>query len=276
MTILFKDIENDGLYEGQGEKNYYQDKGEKGEKQISEKLMNSLSNDYGLLNGVYVRTDDGDFTELDHILLHPQFILCIETKFFSGDLRALDVETWEQTNRKNGKTTKIDSPQQQAVHHAFSLKSYLDSIDITLPIFTVVVLVDAKGSMFDKESDTFYLSECPVITSDNLIHLIEIMEHQTNSNTTSYEISKLSSEIQNEHEGIKNSKLFWYKKEAMNKNDREAQFFLGHMYLMGYYEGENNVVQVKQNEKAALYWLNKASKKGHQIARKTIRQYFKN
>lgn len=277
MTILFKNFEDDGLYEVQGEKNYYQQKGEDGEKQVSMSLMNTLSNDFGLLNSVYIPTVEGDFTEIDHILLHPQFILCIETKFFSGNLRALDKETWEQTNRRNGSVTKIDSPQQQAVHHAFSLKSYLEMIDIHIPIFTVVVLVDKKGSKFEKESDTFYLEECPVIYASNLFHLVEVIEYQLSTvSTNNYPITKLASEIQSEHEGIKNSKLFWHKKKAMNENEREAQFFLGHMYLVGYYEEDTKVIQVKQNEKAALYWLSKASKKGHQLAKKTLRQYFKN
>ncbi|MEX3625440.1 NERD domain-containing protein [Viridibacillus arvi] len=276
MGILYKDIEYDGLYEGYEEKNHFQEKGEEGERKVRDELVNSLSDSYSILNSVYTRTEEGDFTEIDHIVLHPKFILCIETKYYSGELDVIDAETWGKRSN-NGEYTKIDSPQQQAVHHAYSLKSYLESIGIHMTIYTIVVLVNHKSSSYNRDTDQFYKSECPVIFKKDLAHLIEIIEKQSaGSYPVQHSLNEIADQIIDEHEGIKSSQLFWYKKLAMKDNDREAQYQLGKMYLSGYYQEEGRLVQVKQNEKAAIFWLSKASKKGHKLARQSIRQHFQN
>ena len=276
MAILYKDIDNDGLYDGYDDKNYFQEKGEQGERDVRDMLIKSLPDTYLLLNNLYTLTEEGDFTELDHILIHPKFILCVETKYLSGDLSALDIETWQQVNRRSGNIIKIDSPQQQAVHHAFSLQSYLEMINIQIPIYTVVVLVDHKVSSFEQETDKYYQSECPVIFKKDLIHLVEIIENQfVNPGHTSYNPKGVADQILAEHEGIKSSQLFWYKKQAMKEDNREAQYQLGKMYLVGYYEENGRAVQIKQNERSALFWLSKASKKGHKLARQKISEYYK-
>ena len=277
MAVLYHDIENDGLYDGYKENNYLQEKGAKGEQAVRDLLVESLSEEYLVLNSIYSRTDDGDFTEIDHVLLHSKFILCIETKHYSGDMKALDLETWEQRNRKNGETIKIDSPQQQSVHHAYSLNGYLESIDIQIPIYTVVVFVNDKTVSFDESSDQYYKSECPVIYMKNLLHLIEVLEHlHLNDQGNSTDVKNIADQILDEHQGIKNSQLFWCKKSAMNENDREAQYILGQMYLSGYYEEGDRLIRIKSNERAALYWLTKASKRGHKLARQALNRYYNN
>lgn len=274
MATLYKDIDYDGLYEGYEEKNYYQEKGEEGERKVRDELVNSLSDSYYLLNTIYTRTEEGDFTEIDHIVLHPQFILCIETKHFSGDLEAVDKETWGKTTRK-GEYSKIDSPQQQAVHHACSLQHYLEEIGIHMNIYTVVVLVNPRSSSFARETDQFYQSDCPVIYKKDLTHLIELIEKQcADILPTTRSLTDIADQIIDEHEGIKSSQLFWFKKLAMKENDREAQYKLGEMFLNGYYEEDGRLVQIKQNERAAIFWLSKASRKGHKLAKQAIKQHF--
>jgi Nuclease-related domain/Sel1 repeat len=271
MAILYKDIEPDGLYDGYEETDY-KIKGEKGEELVKNEILRTLSDSYYLLNNIYTRTEDGDFTEIDHILVHPQFVVCLETKNYSGELEAIDKETWGK--RYRDKYIKIDSPQQQAVHHAYSLKNYLESIDIKTNIYTVVLLVNDKYCTFNYESDRYYQSECPVIFKKDIKYLMEIIEKQNRQSNT-FDIQKVSDQIIDEHEGIKNSQLFWFKKLAMLENDREAQYQLGKMYLNGYYEEDGRLIQIRQNEKAAIFWLNKASKQGHKLAKQAIRQYFR-
>lgn len=271
MAVLYKDIDSDGLYDGFEERDY-KTKGEKGEELVKKEILQFLSDSYYLLNSIYTRTEDGDFTEIDHIIAHPKFLVCLETKNYTGDLEVIDEETWGK--RYRDKYTKIDSPQQQAVHHAYSLKSYLESIDLNIPIYTVVVLVNHNRCSFDYESESHYQSECPVIFKKDIVHLIDIIERQTKQ-ANSFDIKHVSDQIIDEHEGIKNSQLFWFKKLAMHESDREAQYQLGKMYLTGYYEEDGRLVQIKQNERAAIYWLNQASKQGHSLAKQSIRKYFK-
>lgn len=272
VAILYKDIEFDGLYDGFEEKDY-KTKGEKGEELVKKEILEVLPDTYYLLNGVYTRTEDGDFTEIDHIIVHPKFLICIETKNYTGDLEAIDEETWGK--RYRDKYIKIDSPQQQAVHHAYSLKNYLESIGLYIPIYTVVLLVNPKRCRFDSKSDKHYKSECPVIFKKDIVHLVDIIEKHTQQSKT-FDVKHLSDQILDEHEGIKNSQLFWFKKSAMLEQDREAQYHLGLMYLNGYYEEDGRLVQIKQNEKAGIYWLSKASKQGHKLAKQAIRQFYQN
>lgn len=271
MAVLYKDIDSDGLYDGFEERDY-KTKGEKGEELVKKEIMQSLPDTYYLLNSVYTRTEDGDFTEIDHIIAHPNFLVCLETKHYTGDFEAIDEETWGK--RYRDKYVKIDSPQQQAVHHAFSLKNYLESINLNINIYTVVILVNEKRCSFEYESEKHYKSECPVIFKKDIVHLMDIIEKQNNQGK-SFDIKHVADQIIDEHEGIKNSQLFLCKKSAMHEHEREAQYQLGLMYLNGYYEDEGRLVQIKQNEKAGIYWLNKASKQGHTLARQSIRQYYK-
>ncbi|WP_121616623.1 NERD domain-containing protein [Virgibacillus halodenitrificans] len=272
MAILYKDIDNNGLYDGFNE-NDYKTKGEKGEELVKKEIMQCLPDSYYLLNGIYTRTDDGDFTEIDHIIAHPKFLICVETKNYSGELEAINEETWGK--RYKDKYVKIDSPQQQAVHHAFSLQNYLETVNLNIPIYTVVLLVNHKRCSFDNDSEKHYKSECPVVFKKDIVHLLEIIEEQT-KHGESFDIKLLSDHIVDEHEGIKNSLLFGCKKAAMQEHDCEAQYQLGLMYLKGHYEDNGRLVQIKQNERAGIYWLNKASKQGHKLAKQSIRQYYKN
>lgn len=276
MAILIKDLDNDGLYDGYEEKSYFQEKGVIGEKQVRDELLSTLSDSYNILNGIYTCTEEGDFTEIDHIVLHPKFILCIETKYYSGELEVIDHSTWGKRN-KEGEYTKIDSPQQQAIHHAYSLKGYLERVGIQVNIYSVVVLVNHKTSSFNRDTDNCYQSECPVVFKKDLTHLIEIIERQCEGlKPVLHSLKEAAGHIIAEHEGIKSSQLFWYKKLAMLENDREAQYQLGKMLLKGYYQEGERLVKIKQNERAAIFWLNKASRQGHKLARQSIKQYYRN
>ena len=273
MAILYKDKEEDGFYDeyASGRSN---DKGIKGEKLVSDAMITGLSDSFTLLNDVYVRTQEGGYTEIDHILLHEKFIVCIETKNISGELIPIDEETWEKVNF-NGESTLIDSPQQQSLHHAISLKRFLKEHKISSYVFAFVVLVNPKASSFNKEADTFYLQECPVIYKNELIHFIKYIESQL-ENSATIQQQHIAELIIDEHEGIKQSALFWCKKLATHENDPEAQYQLGKMYMMGYFEEDNRLIKVIQNERAALYWYGKAKRQGHALARKDLQLYYKN
>jgi hypothetical protein len=273
MAILYKDKELDGLYD-EYDTSYAKEKGDKGERIISNELVKQLSEQYRILNSVYVRTDDCDFTEVDHIVIHDKFILCIETKNISGNLRPIDEETWEKMNF-NGETLRIDSPQQQSLHHALSLRQFLKDHGIPAYVFSVVVLVNPKICTFDHEADTFYPNKCPVIFKQDLVPLIQYIEKQCDG-IPNLPVQQVLDYILDEHEGIKNSPLFWCKKLAMNEGDPEAQYQLGKMYMTGYFDDGERLLKVKQNERAALYWYSRAKKQGHPLAKKELQLYYKN
>ena len=57
--------------------------GWQGEKQVAKLLSNTLSDDYYLLNDLYLRDGGGD---IDHIVLGPNGVFVLETKNWSGSI----------------------------------------------------------------------------------------------------------------------------------------------------------------------------------------------
>ncbi len=273
MAILYKDKEQDGLYDEYAS-GRSKNKGNKGEKMVSDELVKKLSNSFIILNDVYVRTDDYSFTEIDHIVIHDKFIVCIETKNISGELIPIDEETWEKVNYE-GESMQIDSPQQQSLHHAMSLKKFLKVHKVSSYIFTIVVLVNPKSCSFDYDSDIFYPKECPVVFKKDVVSIIKYIESQCDG-VSDLPTKQVIDLIVDEHEGIKQSSLFWCKKLATHENDPEAQYQLGKMYMTGYHDDGNRLLRVTQNERAALFWYGKAKRQGHPLAKQDLQLYYKN
>ena len=57
--------------------------GWEGEKQVAKRLMNSLNDDYYLLNDLYLREGGGD---IDHVVLGPNGVFVLETKNWNGSI----------------------------------------------------------------------------------------------------------------------------------------------------------------------------------------------
>lgn len=264
MAILVKDKDKDNLYEGFNEE-HLQEKGDLGEAIISAILNKYLSDAYSVLNDILVRTEEGDMTQVDHLVIHPQFAVSIETKNISGSWSAVDNDIWEKINN-SGSNFKMNSPQLQSVTHTMHLESFLRDYSITVPIYALVVLVNDRSSAFMVDSDFFYQEECPVIYGKELIPYILRKEFEHSStNSEKIDTEKVIRLILQEHNGIKESPLYLCKKAALN-NDPEAQYLLGEMYLKGYFESGSFVVRVSKDEKKGINWISRSAKQGYHKA----------
>jgi hypothetical protein len=71
--------------------------GWQGEKQVAKLLSNTLSDDYFLLNDLYLRGGGGD---IDHIILGPNGLFVLETKNWNGSI-SCNGDEWKRAGKRN-------------------------------------------------------------------------------------------------------------------------------------------------------------------------------
>ena len=93
--------------------------GWEGEKQVAKLLSSKLSDDYLLINDLYLHNGGGD---IDHVVLAPSGIFVLETKNWSGDITC-NGDDWQRAGKRNFKS----SPSLQVKRNAAKIKHIIDS-----------------------------------------------------------------------------------------------------------------------------------------------------
>jgi hypothetical protein len=93
--------------------------GWQGEKQVANLLTHSLSDDYYLLNDLYLREGGGD---IDHIVLGPNGVFVLETKNWSGSI-SCNGDEWQRAGKRNF----LGSPSRQVKRNAAKIKQIIDN-----------------------------------------------------------------------------------------------------------------------------------------------------
>jgi hypothetical protein len=94
--------------------------GWQGEKQVAKLLSSSLSDDYYLINDLYLRGGGGD---IDHVVLAPNGIFVLETKNWSGNTSCNGDQWW-----RGGKRNFNSSPSHQVKRNAGKIKNIIDNL----------------------------------------------------------------------------------------------------------------------------------------------------
>jgi hypothetical protein len=92
--------------------------GWQGEKQVTKQLSNSLSDDYYLINDLYLHGGGGD---IDHIVLAPAGVFVLETKNWSGNI-SCNGDEWHRAGKRNFSS----SPSRQVKRNAAKIKHIID------------------------------------------------------------------------------------------------------------------------------------------------------
>ena len=90
-----------------------------GEKEVSTLLSHTLSNDYYLLNDLYLRDGGGD---IDHIVLGPNGVFVLETKNWNGSI-SCNGDEWQRMGKRNFS----GSPSRQVKRNAARIKQIFDN-----------------------------------------------------------------------------------------------------------------------------------------------------
>jgi hypothetical protein len=91
-----------------------------GEKEVVKLLGSKLSDDYILLNDLYLRGSGGD---IDHIVLAPNGVFVLETKNWSGEITC-NGDEWRRSGRGDFK----GSPSRQVKRNVATIRHIVDSV----------------------------------------------------------------------------------------------------------------------------------------------------
>jgi Nuclease-related domain len=93
--------------------------GWQGEKQVAKLLTSTLSDDYYLLNDLYLHDGGGD---IDHIVLGPNGVFVLETKNWSGNI-SCNGDEWQRSGKQNFSA----SPSRQVKRNAAKIQHLIDN-----------------------------------------------------------------------------------------------------------------------------------------------------
>ncbi len=93
--------------------------GLKGEKQVAKLLSNSLSDDFYLINDLYLRGGGGD---IDHVVLAPTGVYVLETKNWNGSI-SCNGDEWQRAGKRNFNS----SPSRQVKRNAAKIQHIIDA-----------------------------------------------------------------------------------------------------------------------------------------------------
>ncbi len=116
--------------------------GWEGEKQVAKLLDNNLSNDYYLINDLYLRGGGGD---IDHVVLAPGGIFVLETKNWSGTI-ICQGDTWQRP----GKRAFNASPSHQVKRNATRIRDIIENSPVNrmvTKIEGIVVLTNKNANV---------------------------------------------------------------------------------------------------------------------------------
>ncbi|UCH34016.1 MAG: NERD domain-containing protein [Armatimonadota bacterium] len=118
-----------------------------GERRVFAELR-KLPDDYWIFNDVTIRVGE-DSAQIDHILVSPYGLWCIETKSLRGTIRGKENERhWTQIKRPDSGRTrreKFYNPVAQNATHCRRLGEYLKQhLGVTLPVRSAVVFTGAQ------------------------------------------------------------------------------------------------------------------------------------
>ena len=115
--------------------------GFRGEQSIDYHLRFLPENQYFLLHGLRLRNRNGDYFQMDTLVLSPQFINIIDVKNYSGVIK-FDGDLKQFIQEYNGSIRGLQDPISQINRHQLQLKDWLQKYNfISAPIDLLLLLV---------------------------------------------------------------------------------------------------------------------------------------
>ncbi len=118
--------------------------GVEGEKKVAQLLSQTLSDDYYLINDLYLQGSRGG--DIDHVILAPNGIFVLETKNWSGKITVVE-DLWHRAGKRN----LHGSPSRQAKNNATKIKRLVEISSklrgLELGVAGIVVLTNRHASV---------------------------------------------------------------------------------------------------------------------------------
>jgi hypothetical protein len=154
-----------------------------GEKEVIKLLESKLSDDYILLNDLYLRGGGGD---IDHIVLAPNGVFVLETKNWSGEITC-NRDEWHRGGRGDYK----GSPSRQVKRNVATIRDIVDSVPA---LRSIGVWVEGIV-VFTNNHATLHISN-PTVMIVKLAQLpSQITSHQTQARYSPSQLEAVGKEI---------------------------------------------------------------------------------
>lgn len=144
--------------------------GLQGEEAVAKILAEGLPSEYFVINDITIALGCQE-TQLDHVVVTPTEVLCIETKNWKGIYQPGHAGwLWRPLHRRGGKPRWHKDPQAQSQMHSEALGAYLVSQGVETHIQALVVLADPEKIEWRGKQGSY---PCPVLYIYDLIPFIK-------------------------------------------------------------------------------------------------------
>ena len=136
--------------------------GNRGEQTVINYIKNNFGDDTYLINDIRIQ-NEGKSTQIDHILVSPRGVFCIETKNYASAYTILNEEKW--SFYKQGEMITINSPISQSLYHTQMLSDILSrSAQRVVPL---VIFTNNRGSVNGRDN------RCKIIKANDLLRFVK-------------------------------------------------------------------------------------------------------
>lgn len=150
----------------------YKDKGSAGERHAYRELL-SLFDEKQIIRNVYLKKKNGEYTEIDLIVVTKKGIIVLESKNYSGWIFGDEKDSYWMQTLQSGLKTKFFNPVIQNKIHIDSIKNYLSCFQ-NLICFSVVVFSNrCTLKKIVKSSDNVFIIKRDFLTS-TLIKILSL------------------------------------------------------------------------------------------------------
>ncbi|MCL4429633.1 MAG: NERD domain-containing protein [Chloroflexi bacterium] len=159
--------------------------GWQGEKQVAKLLTSTLSDDYYLINDLYLQGGGGD---IDHIVLGPNGVFVLETKNWSGNI-SCNGDQWQRAGKRNFSS----SPSRQVKRNAEKIQRLIDNSPSLRPLGVWVggvVVFTNRNATLHVNNPTVPVLRLPQLPS-------HIAAHQRSSSFSREQLEAIGKEIVN-------------------------------------------------------------------------------
>ena len=130
-------------------------RGKRGENRVKCIIGETIENEQYVINDLIV-SNNGNTTQIDHIVINPRGVFVIETKNYSGEIYGSENQReWTQVLAYGNVKNKLYNPLKQNATHVYNVKRIVGN----LPIHSLVVFV---------QNNTYH------IDANNVIPLLEL------------------------------------------------------------------------------------------------------
>ena len=140
-------------------------KGRYGEKLTEKELkkVNLFGRKGKTLRNVYIPKEDGEKSEIDVMFICQKGILVLESKNYSGWIFGNERDQYWTASLASGQKNRFYNPIKQNRSHIKWLNTYLDSIGMSVPLFSIIVF----SERCELKKITTYSTDIPVIKRDD-------------------------------------------------------------------------------------------------------------